>query len=210
MDQEQPPSRRDRQIAARRAQILKAAARVFAEKGFHHTTTKEIAQVADLSEGTIYNYFDNKTELLISMVRQVAQQEEQKETEPGAGGLTVRGAFQREVYDRLKRSQDNYEMLAAILTEILDVPELGQLYYKELLEPVMRRFEAQAGEWSGSREAGSYDARLAARVFCSLFVGLQILQALGDEVIVASAGQPAELTEMLTQLFVDGMGLERA
>jgi hypothetical protein len=114
------------------------------------------------------------------------------------------------VYDRLERSQDNYEMLAAILTEILDVPELGQLYYRELLEPVMGRFEEQAEGWTGCQEAGPYDVRLAARVFCSLFIGLQILQSLGDEVIVTSASQPAELTKMLTQLFVDGMGLDRA
>ena len=47
----------------RRTQILEAAAAVFAEKGFHKATTKEIARVAGISEGTIYNYFAQKRDL---------------------------------------------------------------------------------------------------------------------------------------------------
>ena len=210
MEQEQPPSRRERQITARRAQILEAAARVFAEKGFHHTTTKEIAQVADLSEGTIYNYFENKIELLVSMVRHLALQEEQIETRSDDGTTTLHEAFSREVNDRLEQVQANYDMLIAILTEILDVPELGQLYYRKLLGPVIERFEAQAEGRFANEAVRPYNTRLAARVFCSLFVGLQILQALGDEVILEMSGQPEELAEMLARLFVDGLGQERA
>ncbi|MFL7790868.1 MAG: helix-turn-helix domain-containing protein, partial [Anaerolineae bacterium] len=48
---------RQQLIEARRNQILDAAAAVFAEKGFHRTTTKEIASRAGIAEGTIYNYF---------------------------------------------------------------------------------------------------------------------------------------------------------
>ena len=47
-------------IEARRTQILMGAAQVFAKKGFHKATTKEIAQAAGVAEGTIYNYFKNK------------------------------------------------------------------------------------------------------------------------------------------------------
>ena len=63
-------ARRERRIAARRMQILDAAARVFAEKGFHRATTKEIAAAADVSEGTIYNYFGGKREILSAIVKE--------------------------------------------------------------------------------------------------------------------------------------------
>ncbi len=53
-------------IAARRNQILDAAAKVFAEKGFHPTTIKDIAAEAGIAHGTIYNYFENKTALRCS------------------------------------------------------------------------------------------------------------------------------------------------
>ena len=50
-------------VQARRNQILDAAARVFADKGYHRATTKRIARQAGVSEGTIYNYFDSKGDL---------------------------------------------------------------------------------------------------------------------------------------------------
>ena len=53
--------RRARRAKERRQGILEAAARVFARKGFEKATTREIAQEADVSEGTIYNYFASKT-----------------------------------------------------------------------------------------------------------------------------------------------------
>jgi len=46
-------------IAARRNQILEAAASVFAAKGFHPTTIKDIAKEAGIADGTIYNYFES-------------------------------------------------------------------------------------------------------------------------------------------------------
>ena len=59
---------KEQMAEARRTQILMGAAQVFAEKGYHKSTTKEIATAAGVSEGTIYNYFGNKRELLLAMV----------------------------------------------------------------------------------------------------------------------------------------------
>ena len=50
---------RDLLVAARREQILGAATRVFADKGFSRATTREVARAAGVSEGTIYNYFED-------------------------------------------------------------------------------------------------------------------------------------------------------
>lgn len=55
----------------RRTQILAAAARVFARKGFDRATVTEIAQAAGLAEGSIYNYFRSKDELLMHIPRQL-------------------------------------------------------------------------------------------------------------------------------------------
>ena len=58
---------------ARRVQILAAATLVFARKGFDRATVSEIAQAAGLAEGSIYNYFRSKEELLVHIPRQLAQ-----------------------------------------------------------------------------------------------------------------------------------------
>jgi len=52
---------------ARKEQILKAAERIFAHKGFSEATVSEVARVAGLSDATIYEYFSSKEELLFSI-----------------------------------------------------------------------------------------------------------------------------------------------
>ena len=49
-------------------QIKKTAYRVFARKGVHGTTAREIAQKAGVSNGTFYAYFINKKALLLEML----------------------------------------------------------------------------------------------------------------------------------------------
>ena len=47
--------------------IIQAAAKVFAEKGFYNSRVSEIAKEASVADGTIYLYFKNKDDILISL-----------------------------------------------------------------------------------------------------------------------------------------------
>src|SRR5438552_17438702 len=51
----------------RRAAIIKAVRRVFAEKGFDGTTTRELADAAGVSEGLLFKHFPNKEALFTAM-----------------------------------------------------------------------------------------------------------------------------------------------
>ena len=48
--------------------ILESALNVFSEKGFQNATIQEISKSATVSEGTIYEYFNNKEDLLFSIL----------------------------------------------------------------------------------------------------------------------------------------------
>jgi len=48
---------------------VEAAAQLFAHNGFKATTTREIAQLADLNEATLFRYFPRKPELFWAAVR---------------------------------------------------------------------------------------------------------------------------------------------
>jgi AcrR family transcriptional regulator len=48
-------------------QILEAAARVFAERGYAGTTTNHIAERAGVSIGSLYQYFPNKDTILLAL-----------------------------------------------------------------------------------------------------------------------------------------------
>lgn len=47
--------------------IIHAATKVFAKKGFFHAKVSDIAKEAQVADGTIYLYFDNKDDILISL-----------------------------------------------------------------------------------------------------------------------------------------------
>lgn len=51
----------------KRERILRAATRVFARKGFYATKVSEVAKAAGVADGTIYLYFKNKDDLLVSL-----------------------------------------------------------------------------------------------------------------------------------------------
>jgi TetR/AcrR family fatty acid metabolism transcriptional regulator len=61
------PSVRRALVAERESQILGAAAKVFGAKGYERATIADIAKEAGISEGSIYNYFKNKGDLLVSL-----------------------------------------------------------------------------------------------------------------------------------------------
>ncbi len=51
----------------KRALIIKAAAKVFARRGFASTLMAEIAIKAEIGKGTLYEYFDSKEDLFFSV-----------------------------------------------------------------------------------------------------------------------------------------------
>src|SRR6185312_7928153 len=59
---------RARQKAGRRRDILDAAATLFKRDGFTAASIEQIAERAELSAGTLYNYFPSKGDLLLALV----------------------------------------------------------------------------------------------------------------------------------------------
>ncbi|MCM3567167.1 TetR/AcrR family transcriptional regulator [Neobacillus mesonae] len=54
----------ERLVQKRRDQMIKGAVQLFKEKGFHRTTTREIAKAAGFSIGTLYEYIRTKEDVL--------------------------------------------------------------------------------------------------------------------------------------------------
>jgi AcrR family transcriptional regulator len=57
-------SRTPRKVEDRREQIIDAAMRVFAQKGFVRASNRDVAQEAGITTGLIYYYFESKEDLL--------------------------------------------------------------------------------------------------------------------------------------------------
>jgi AcrR family transcriptional regulator len=131
---------KEQMAEARRTQILMGAAQVFAQKGFHKATTKEIAQSAGVSEGTIYNYFDNKRELLLAMVEMIGTQSfktvvlDHPPDDP-------REFLTMILRDRFQLVQEHGHILAALIAEIFSDASLRELVYNQIIKPIAALIE---------------------------------------------------------------------
>lgn len=64
------PSRERRRLApeARRAQILAAAFRVFAERGYHAARMDDLVRESGLSKGSLYWHFESKEDVFLALL----------------------------------------------------------------------------------------------------------------------------------------------
>jgi AcrR family transcriptional regulator len=53
----------------RASKIVETAAQLFARQGYHRTSTREIARIAEISENTLFRYFDHKEEIFWAALR---------------------------------------------------------------------------------------------------------------------------------------------
>jgi len=125
---------------ARRTQILLGAAQAFAEKGFHKATTREIAKAAGVSEGTIYNYFDTKRDLLVALIDLLATQSFKNlimNDPPDDPEALLTILFQ----DRYQLAQDRGQLIVPVIAEVFTDVELRELLYQQVVIPMTRHME---------------------------------------------------------------------
>ena len=193
---------RQQLIAARRNQILDAAAKVFAEKGFHHASTKEIARTADIAEGTIYNYFASKSDLVIGIMTRLAELESlDKELVEALQG-NVRDSFVAAFRHRMGRIQQGQEMLQAILPEVLVDSELRERFRRQYVLRVATMIEQYVRAQIELGRTRPVDVPLTVRAIQGMFVGLLVLRILGDEPLQSGWD---DVPEVLATLVFDGL-----
>src|SRR6187200_1603345 len=103
---------------AKYQRILEAALEVFARKGFHEAKISEIARAAGVADGTIYLYFKNKDDLLISLFEsrlEAINEGLRRELEPIADR---RERLQHIIRYHLRVAQENPTLAAFITIEL--------------------------------------------------------------------------------------------
>ena len=213
MSDERELSRRERRRASRKAQILDGAAQVFAAKGFHAATTKEIAQAADVSEGTIYNYFDSKEELLIGLMNRLgdAQLRRMRFAPDQLEQALEQDArdFLRDVY-RVRHDfvARNKLVLRAVLAEMLINREFAGRYYEQALLPYSELLEQHLRARLERGEIRSIDVPLLLRFFSAVNAGLLVGLLIGDDLLRAQ-WQSEEFIQALTDFVMYGISAGR-
>ena len=70
--QKEKLSRREREKKRQRRDMLEAAMKLFAEKGYHNASMQEIAEQAEFAVGTLYKFFKNKEDMYKALITEQA------------------------------------------------------------------------------------------------------------------------------------------
>jgi TetR/AcrR family fatty acid metabolism transcriptional regulator len=186
----------------REERILEAAAAVFAEKGFHQATIREIAHLADVADGTIYNYFDNKFDLLASIMARIAELEKLPGELQQAQSVDARGFFVAAFGERLGRIEQGEELLQAVLPEVLVNPDLREQFYQQYVLRISTLLEQHLQAQAEEGHIRRVNVPLTVRMVQGMFVGLLFLRILGDEPLHSGW---EEMPEALATLVFDGL-----
>ncbi len=165
-EQDDRVSKREQLKEQRAAEILDAAARVFAKKGYQRATTREIAAEADVAEGTIYNYFERKRDLLIAMASRLAMEslEQIKALPPVEDEREYVAAI---VTSRFELFLENIDLARALMLEMLVNDDLRQDYMNEVLSPAI----SFLGEYIRSRTEAAAFRKVEPEIVAQAMIG---------------------------------------
>jgi AcrR family transcriptional regulator len=147
----------------RAPEILEAAARVFAERGYHGASTQAIADVLGIRQASLYYYFASKEEALAQVcmmgVEEFVEQAAAIGAGPGTAAEKVRGLIRAHLSPLL----DRRDFVLVFLRERHHLPDESRRRVGRLSRRLERIFQdvLEAGVRSGEFSS-ALDCRLAA------------------------------------------------
>lgn len=146
------------ELSAKQKAVLRASLDLFATQGFDRTSTRDIAQAAGVSEGTVYKRFKTKDAILQALlapfvdeiIPQIADEfVDNTMTKVPAKFETLLRTI---LLDRFQFAMDNYRVAKIIASEVLQRPDLARevtnrvrQLFTERFFPVIEHYQ-QAGQ----------------------------------------------------------------
>lgn len=201
----------------RREAIILAVRKVFAERGFHGTTTRALAEAAGVSEALLFKHFPNK-EALYSAMQAFCTAEKDPERleriralEPSTSTLVliVHMMVSRIVRRECTGSEDPSIQHRLMLRSMMEDGEFARLFFERSVSCWLSKVQEclAAAEASGDAVPGPVDTRLGA-VFTHHLAKLIMLSLIPDRPVV-HYGVPCEpLIEQAVWFSLRGMGVK--
>ncbi len=186
-------------------QILTAAIKVFAERGFSQSTISQIAQEAGVADGTIYLYFKNKDDILVQFYERMTEH--------------VSNCFWKAVNSGKNAVEQLHNLIHAHLDLFQNEPHGAIVYQSEthlqwrlVQEPTRQMSKMYRDVISRVVALGQDEGTIRS----DLYVGLvkRVINGAVDEVIntwihTGRDHDLASMAEPLVNLFISGIGTEK-
>jgi TetR/AcrR family transcriptional regulator, fatty acid metabolism regulator protein len=204
-------TRADKPQPDKREKILRAAVKVFARKGFYATRVSEIAKAAGVADGTIYLYFENKDDVLISVFEDRITKLLAVLREEIAKSSGFEDGFRRIVELQLGLLDGQRDLAEVITVNLRQSSKLLKQYATPLFTQYLELIAGLVAE--GQREGvvrPDLNPRIVARSLWGALDGVAVTWAIGG----GETGQLAKAAVQVGDVFLAGLvgdaGVRRA
>jgi AcrR family transcriptional regulator len=185
------------------SKILQAAQRLFAQRGYGGTTTRDLAQAAGVAEGTLFRHFENKKAILVEVATQ-GWVEILTDLLTELSEMANYKAVAQVMRKRMLNFRKNTDMMRVCFMEAQFHPELREQIQTQVIGKMTDVAEAF---FQTAMDRGIYrqmNPRVVARIFLGMFTVAGFSQGtLGDD--VGSIQSMQELAEGLADIFLNGV-----
>ena len=201
--------RKQRELEARRSEILSSAECLFSKHGFFKTSMAEIAGAAQFAMGTVYRFFKSKEEIYISLVEVKVEELMSLLKEEVSGAKTATEKIQAVINVKLAFADRNRDFFRIYVSEWSGFEwtvksafgdRVWKLYLAQIqLVADLVREGTRKGEF---RKINPEDTSLAFHGMLNSTMYVWILQASPTESLVAKG-------ELLGSLFLNGIAKQK-
>jgi AcrR family transcriptional regulator len=164
----------------RRLQILRLAVRLFSQRGFRGTTTKEIALAAGVSEAMVFRHFATKEELYSAILDHKACLHDTMDPVQVVADAIARkddaAVFEGLALDALNQHDCDPEFHRLLLHSALEEHELAQMFWEKFVKRVYRIL----GAYIRQRQRDGAMIQIEPSVIVRAFVGMVIHHSLNN------------------------------
>jgi AcrR family transcriptional regulator len=183
--------RRPRRPATeRRQQILAAARTLFAERGFHATTTRDLATAADINDALIYRYFPDKQAILAALIDEAIAVFQALPKLPDHAPLPLERLLEQVGTGFVHAARANLDLLTILISERQALTH--DTRFAEFVDDAATRL----GRLIDAAAGGASDGYLTARAYFGALIAFVLLQ---DQLGMASV-RPLEATDYIHHL----------
>lgn len=187
--------------------VLDAAARLFAERGYQATTTRQIAELAGVNEVTVFRGFGNKQGVLAAVVQRVVQ-EQPGRAAAALGGLPLREAVTELAHREVANGLRDGGLMTRLAFEARTVPEVAELF----AGGPQANLAAMADFFAERQRNGQVRPDLAAETIAEAFFSLTSSFVIMRTVLGFEPGEDQAVDRSvagLVELFLTGAQVQR-
>ncbi len=192
----------------RRTRIIDAALELFADKGFSGTRTREIAELAEISETLIFQHFKTKEDLYRAALRELfGQHPVMPDIEEMMAKKDDFGVFSTLALHVIRHNRQDRRIMRLAIFSALEGPHLADIFRdRKETEPPLP--ELLGGYVQQRMDEGAFNRKVNAQIAAQLFVEAIFMYVADQEASVSGPPLPfsdEETVDTLVRIFIDGL-----